>query len=155
MCERMSLSNVFRIANIWQKIENSKSLDGKFRPKVVFFFRWRDETWTSWCHDFVCTSTWSRLCLSMLRSFVHAVLQLDLQVVFCIDLNPYLWHSTHNSSFTHEFFFSLRHLHTVSYFTTLFFNIRFYDAILFTRLFFTTLLFSTLHCTTLHCTAVL
>ena len=123
MCGWMSLSNVFRTANIWQKIDNSKSSNRKFRQKVDFF-RWRDETWTSWCRGFVCTSTWTRLCLSMLRSFVYVVfqvvflwifalqfdfffefdcefdLQLVLQFVFllntrpCIDFSPYLWHSS-------------------------------------------------------------
>ena len=38
----------FDVANIWQKIDNSKSLKGKFRQKVDFF-RGRDENWTSWC----------------------------------------------------------------------------------------------------------
>ena len=33
----MSLSNVFRTANIWKTFDNSKSLKGKFRQKVVFF----------------------------------------------------------------------------------------------------------------------
>lgn len=43
----------FDVANIWQKIDNSKSSSGKFRQKVVFFDE-GNETWTSWCRGFVC-----------------------------------------------------------------------------------------------------
>ena len=91
----MSLSNVFRTANVWKSFDNSKCLDGKIRQKVVFFDGGTRLGRFGVVVLCVCRPS-SRLCLSMLRSFVHIVLQLDLQAVFllntrpCIDFNPYL-----------------------------------------------------------------
>lgn len=86
MCERMSLSNVFRVANIWQKIDNSKSSNGKFRQKVVFF-----EEGTRIgrvCVVVLCVCRcWSRLCLSMLRSFVYVVFQVVFLWIFALQFD--------------------------------------------------------------------
>ena len=107
----MSLSNVFRKANIWKTFVNSKSSSVKFRQKGVFFF----ENWTIWCRGFVCMSSVfvdvevvfalrpsTRLCLeeSSVNSMYFSMLRLSFfssfNSSFCwtfdffIDFNPYL-----------------------------------------------------------------
>lgn len=84
----------FRTANIWQKIDNSKSSSVKFRQKVVFFeegTRIGRVGVVVWC---VCRPS-SRLCVSMLRSSFAS----NATLIF--DIRPII-----------------RHLHTTSFFSS-------------------------------------
>lgn len=132
----MSLSNVFRDANIWKTFDNSKSSNGKIRQKVVFFFE--EGTRIGRVVDVVCVyfnlklsvfvdvevvcacRPSSRLCLeessvhsmyfSILRSSVCVVLATTLTLIF--DIRPITRHlhttSSFSSSLTYGLFFYIR-----------------------------------------------